>query len=242
VSVRDQLQRVARRSGYIVQRWPPEGSLERELQRLIANRSVDLVLDVGAHVGLYGATLRRIGFGGRIVSFEPSPGPFARLAGSVTGHWDTHRLALGDATGTARLHLYDAHEEFTSLHQPSQLGREQWGLSAHSTIDVPLRRLDDVVDELSLDASRALIKIDTQGHDAAVLDGAPRTLSAAAALQIELPSSRLYEGAAPLEELLVRADQAGFALLGMFPVHAHPRPLIPVEFDGLFARRDDPPV
>ena len=46
----------------------------------------------------------------------------------------------------------------------------------------------------------------------------------------------LYEGAPAGPALMWQVQQMGFDLVGMFPVHDHPRPLVPVEFDGLFAR------
>ena len=101
---------------------------------------------------------------------------------------------------------------------------------------VPQRRLDGLAASYLKPDSILLIKIDTQGHDAAVIRGGTATISAAAALQLELPASLLYEGAASFSELVQEARSLGFALLGTFPVHERPRPLIPVEFDGLFAR------
>lgn len=235
--VRGSVQRALLRAGYQLQRWPSEGSLERELQRLIRARSIRTVVDIGAHVGYYGQRLRDIGFDGRIVSFEPSPEPFERLRQTLDDGWEAHCVAVGDAEGIATLHLYSAHEEFTSLHAPTDVGRADWGLGESTEIQVPVRTLDALAYELDIDARTALIKIDTQGHDAAVLRGAPRTIAGAQGLQLELPLVRLYEGAQSFEDLFRAAHGVGFAPLGFFPVHAHPRPLIPVEFDGLFARR-----
>ena len=230
------VQQSLNRLGYRLTRTPVEGSIDRELQRVLVDRKVTTVLDIGAHVGAYGQRLRDIGFRGRIVSFEPSPRPFGELQSRASGAWEVMQLALGDRTGTAELHVYAEHEEFTSLRWPSDYGRENFGLTLAETVSVPVRRLDDVVNELDIDVDHTLVKIDTQGHDVAVVDGAPDLLRSAAALQLEIPMFGLYEAALAGTTVIQRVLDLGFDLVGMFPVHDHPRPLVPVEFDGLFAR------
>ena len=52
-------------------RYPYVWSLTRRTKLLLATASVDLVLDVGAHIGGYGLELRRLGYTGPLISFEP---------------------------------------------------------------------------------------------------------------------------------------------------------------------------
>ena len=47
--------------------------------RLLASERIDLLLDVGANEGQYALRMRRAGFQGRIVSFEPLSDAFAAL-------------------------------------------------------------------------------------------------------------------------------------------------------------------
>jgi len=222
--------------GYQLQRRPAEGSLEREWQRVIDDRQIVTVLDIGAHVGLFATRLRSLGFDGRIISFEPSARPFRELKAKTGGAWQALQVALGDEDGTADLHVYAEHEEFTSLRLPSDYGREHFGLTRIETLPVPVQRLDEVAARLGVDARRTFVKIDTQGHDDAVITGGAGFLNQAAALQVEVPMFGLYEGAPSGTAMIERVRSMGFDLVGLFPVHEHPRPLVPVEFDGLFAR------
>ena len=66
-----------------------------------------VVLDVGANAGQYGRELRTLGYRGRIVSFEPQPGPFAALEAASTADpaWTAVLLALGAEAGTAQMNV-----------------------------------------------------------------------------------------------------------------------------------------
>lgn len=230
------IQRPLGKLGYQIHGMPCEGTLEREVQRVLADREISTVLDVGAHVGVYGDMLRRIGFTGRIVSFEPASGPFLRLAARCDESWEAFRIALGNENGEAVLHLFDQHEEFASLRAPSDFGRSLYDLTVARTERVRVRRLDDVVADLHIEMSRTMVKLDTQGHDLAVIKGGLEALSRAAALQVEIPMFGIYEDSPSGTAMIEQLKGMGFELVGLFAVHAHPRPLVPVEFDGLFAR------
>src|SRR5688572_19815693 len=80
----------------------------RHLKRLFAQLQIDTVLDVGANEGGYRELLRDfVGFGGRIVSFEPVPAVYAALEKGAAGdpQWTGCRMALGDADGNLDIHV-----------------------------------------------------------------------------------------------------------------------------------------
>lgn len=72
-----------------------------ELVRQLAQYEIDLVLDSGAHHGRFGRGLRRAGYRGRIVSFQPFGGPRAKVrrAASRDLEWRVLPYALGDRDG-----------------------------------------------------------------------------------------------------------------------------------------------
>ena len=70
------------RRGFAIVRIPPPGNVFREVADLVRQLGVSHVLDVGAHHGEFARGLReRAGFGGRIISFEPSSENYAALIG-----------------------------------------------------------------------------------------------------------------------------------------------------------------
>src|SRR4051794_18567254 len=80
---------VTRRSA-AVEWWPLEKALSaytvhRHIAAVLRMYRVNCVLDVGANRGQYATALRRAGYMGRIVSFEPVPDVFDELRRRAAG-------------------------------------------------------------------------------------------------------------------------------------------------------------
>ena len=125
---------------------------------LIERLAVDCVLDVGANEGQWAAALRRAGYSGRIVSFEPVKQAFERLqvAASEDPIWDTHCLALGPQDGTVALHRTH-NSVFSSVLKPSCYAQNRWGDGTEIVAEetAPVRRLDGLLPELLTDLATA---------------------------------------------------------------------------------------
>jgi FkbM family methyltransferase len=146
------------------------GSYEPQLT-LIARALVEsgnIVVDAGANWGYF--TLLCAGLvsaTGRVISFEPEPGLFARLndhiAVNALGHVSAHRLALGASGGPAWLQLYDT---ASGNRGTSRLvGGEE-----PNAIAVERAALDEVLDRSAVDTVD-LVKIDVEGAEPDVLGG-----------------------------------------------------------------------
>jgi FkbM family methyltransferase len=216
--------------------------LGEQVVRLLKATDANCVLDVGANAGQFARGLRRAGYRGRIVSFEPVAGTFARLARRAADDpaWDVHQYALGAADGSAEIHTGD---RLSSLLSPSDFGLEwksRMGEMEAETIAV--RRLDSVFDEVTsalteeLGEVRAFLKMDTQGYDLQVLEGAGDALRHVVALQSEVACLPLYDGMPRLPEQLSTYEAAGFQTVGIFPVTQHPATMRAIEMDLLMVR------
>lgn len=175
------------------------GHWERNVERVMLDyiRPDMQVIDIGAHFGYYtvklGQLLSHTGF---LHAFEPNPEVNAvceenvkinNLASRVT----LHKVALGDNNTTAVLTRSSSNMASANL-----LGEQ----AADFSVEVPVRRLDDV---LTTTSSIDLIKLDAEGYEKRILDGAAATLrrSPNCAIMIELSLDR-WERSASLEELL----------------------------------------
>ena len=210
------------------------------LMDFLRSRDVDVVLDVGANEGQFGQKLRRLGYAGRIVSFEPLLAMFARLKGhaDADGRWDCHHCALGGADGEAAINVSED-TAFSSILPQSPQARVFDNRAAVSRTEVvTVRRLDGLGEAVG--GSRVFLKIDTQGFEREVLAGATSVLPRVAGLQLELPVVHLYEGAWSMAEALARLAELGFVLAQVAPVnHRRNDPVSLLEIDGVFRRRDE---
>lgn len=235
----DGVRRLARRLGYTIGRYTLSGDVVRLRGRLLADLGVDLVLDVGAHVGEYGQWLRAGGYAGRIVSFEPVPESLEALArrARADGAWECRRLALGDRDGEARIHVNNYAYTSSLLPVGAALRRVAPRFVTVRDEPVALARLDALGPGLRAGAGRIYLKLDVQGSERAVLEGARALLPHVVAIECELATTPLYEGQASFRALIDRLDDLGFRCFHInrgFCDEATGRTL---DLDGIFVRR-----
>lgn len=210
------------------------------LRRFTEHFGVDCVIDVGANAGQYATMLRKdVGFGGVILSFEPNPVVFAVLERKAASdpRWHVHNIALSDADGTASFNIMAA-DQFSSLNAPAtEDALFQSRTAITRTVEVETRRLETLWPELAAKHGVAtpFLKMDTQGHDRSVCDGAGDALALMAGLQTELAVRPLYAGATGYREMIALMEQAGFSPNAVFANNKGHFPLL-VEMDGLFVR------
>ena len=96
-----------RYAGLDVSRFPNPASVEARRVAILKANNVDLVLDVGASSGRYGLELRRHGYVGDILSFEPQPSPYERLAKRCSSDekWTARQEAVGRSTDPIDLNI-----------------------------------------------------------------------------------------------------------------------------------------
>jgi len=100
-------------------------------------------------------------------------------------------------------------------------------------VQIALRRLDEILPALlsGIDQPRVFLKMDTQGHDLAVMRGATGVRPLIVGLQSEMPAVRLYDGMPSIAEMLETYQRLGFVPIGFYPVNTFPDKQITPEFD-----------
>ena len=101
---------------------------------------------------------------------------------------------------------------------------------------VPLARLDSVACTYLRPDNMLFIKIDTQGFEWPVLDGASETLHQASGLMCELSIHPLYEGQRLWRDIVDRLDCLGFMLYALQEGFTDPRSGQTLQLDAIFLR------
>ena len=209
------------------------------LRRLDAN----VVLDVGANRGQFARRLRRDGYAGRIVSFEPVPDVAARLERIAADDpdWYVRQHALGDRDDVTEINVGAGQGRLSSLLPPSEFGRS-WSsrIDGDTSVTVSVRRLDGLFGEVvrGVEDPRVYLKLDTQGYDLRVFAGAGDRVADLVGLQSEMSLVALYDGMPHLTEQLATFEAAGFQVTGMFPVVFERATMRVIEFDAVMVRAD----
>lgn len=214
---------------------------EYALRRVLAECRINCVVDVGANVGQFAGRLRECGYTGRIASVEPFEQSFRQLQQAMVDDpaWAGFNYAAGAVHGQADLHVMPS-SVLNSLCEPdptviSLLGED--GRSSRVQA-IQVRRLDDVWGELMGDVEDpcVFLKIDTQGFDHAVLEGAEGVLDRVSLLQVEVAVQHLYGNTPDWKQLLDRLGQCGWQIIGLFPAAMTEAEGAVIEFDCLLHR------
>jgi FkbM family methyltransferase len=233
------MRRIARRFGLEVERATPMTQWRVRQPALMRSLSIDLVLDVGANDGGFATQLFDAGWRGQIMSFEPLPDAWdalKRRSLAYSGLWTVApRMALSDHAGTATFHeagnsVSSSLLQMTSTH--TEAAAESATVRTHT---VPINTLDQVLSAAVPQA--AYLKIDVQGAEKMVLDGAKEGLRGPIkAVQLEMSLTRLYEGQSLSDDLDQHLRALGFELWDIIPGFRNSKTLRLLQYDGIYVR------
>lgn len=180
----------------------------RFLRRLL--RPGQVVIDIGANVGVYALSLARcVGPEGQVWAFEPASEPAALLTRSIERNatpWvRLQQQALSDHGGSGWLHEPGQSELNALVADPG-------GVTAPAGERVALTSLDACLDQHGW--SRVdLLKIDAEGEEARILNGGERFFAALAPLVL----FELKAGETLHLELIARFARLGYSCFRLVP-------------------------
>jgi FkbM family methyltransferase len=242
--VKDSVLRVSRSLGYdiVPLREMKERDFALHLGELLAHLEIDCVLDVGANVGQYHDFLRdRVLFEGTIVSFEPVSRHVTQLSDKAKHdpRWHIEPYALGAQEGSLDINVMVS-DQFSSFLEP-----DNSRIDDYDDLNVPCRTeavavktVDGLLPGLQarLGFKRPYLKLDTQGFDIEVLEGARQSLPGILALQSEASVIGIYKGMPSYMDTIRYLGGKGFDITGLYPI-SRDRSLRLIEFDCVMINR-----
>jgi FkbM family methyltransferase len=226
--------------GFQVSKINVTNSVPYQIVQALKTHDINLVFDVGANEGQFASELRQFGYTGRIVSFEPLPDAYEILTKRAAGDvdWIVHsRCAVGEKVDLIEINVA-ANSVSSSILQMLTTHENAEPLSkyTHKQI-VNLITLDSVYEQYCKYDDSVFLKIDTQGYESQVLDGATIALNHCKGILLELSMVPLYQGQALWFELIKRLDVTQHLLYAIQPGFTNLATGQTLQIDGLFFRK-----
>jgi FkbM family methyltransferase len=242
MAVKSLIHRALHCAGFDLIRYDAAHSEDARLRKMLLAHQVNLIFDIGANIGQFGRHLRQIGYEGRIVSFEPLSAAWAQLrrASASDGTWEVApRCAIGSEDGEIEIHIAGNSYSSSALnmldsHLNAAPDSKYVGIER-----TPLRCLNTIGPEYLHSDSILFIKIDTQGFEGPVLQGATELLKIAVGLHLELSLVPLYENQRLFDSLTSELQSLGFEMWNCVPCFHDPRSGRALQVDATFFRRQN---
>ena len=230
--------------GLDIGRYRSRRSLDGFLEVVLTAYDINVVIDVGANIGQYARKVRKLGFVGEIVSFEPIPSTYSLLVEMMGKdmQWRGFNKALGREPGVVQMVYEPGQTDMASLYSPSKSVPEilqRWEAAKKEEVTVQMETLDTLFSECVARISKpnVFLKCDTQGHDLDVLQGGLCSLPHISVVQIEVPVVHLYDNLRSFGEIMNAIREMDFLPCAFYPVTTIGREGITVlEFDCLAVR------
>jgi hypothetical protein len=145
-------------------------------------------------------------------------------------------MALGASAGTVTLNVSAESDMSSTLPFLPEMADLLDSAAYTGTVTAPLARLDEVFDRYAGNTDRVLLKIDTQGTEAAVLEGASGILDRIQGIQLELSIVPVYQGERGYLDMIATLDELGFQPALFIPGYFNHRSARLISMDGVFLR------
>lgn len=240
--IKKTIKKLSRSLGVDLKRYNVQTSEAAKMQRLLAYNNIDLVFDVGANIGQYAKLLRELGYSGRIVSFEPLSSAYYQLkaVSEKDPLWEiAPQAAIGNQEGEIVINI--AGNSYSSSALPMlDAHLESAPESAYSGSEtVKLSRLDTIAKNYIKSETKSIfLKIDVQGLEKQVLEGATAILPLVKGIKLELSLVPLYEGQVLFQEMIDIVEKLGYELYGIEPGFTAEKTGRMLQMDGIFFKPD----
>lgn len=216
----------------------PDFDSKRRMQ-IINNYKIDTLFDIGANCGQYSKNLREMGYNGKIISFEPLKSAFEKLEQVSSGDkkWIVNNYAMGDKNIKSVINVAGNSYSSSILDMlPNHLNSAPESRYINKQ-EIVIKKLDSIYSSFCSIKNSVMVKIDTQGYEKNVLDGAAKSLKNIKIIQLEMSILPLYENEMLFIEMINYLDKKGFQLSSLENGFADPYTGQLLQVDGIFTQK-----
>ncbi|WP_340111701.1 FkbM family methyltransferase [Maribellus mangrovi] len=206
--------------------------------KILNTYQIDTLFDIGANVGRYALIMRKAGYSGKIISFEPMSAAFEQLKNNSKNdkNWIINHYGLGNENTETEINISNNSYSSSILNiMPTHV--ESAPNSRYvAKEEIQLKTFDSVFKSFYKKESRIMMKIDTQGFEKHVLEGAENSLKDVEVLQLEMSLVPLYENEMLYLDMIHYLSSKGFHLYSLESGFSNPNTGQLLQADGIFVR------
>lgn len=179
-----------------LKRLTPSTSDDMRNAALYNHMGIKYVIDIGANTGQFAESLYDFNYVGTVISFEPVSKCYEGLlkrAKKNPNHIVAERCAIGNTDQEIKINISDdsvfssvlkIKDDHIKLRPKARIVKQE---------TVKLYKLDTIIDKyIPKGETSILLKIDTQGFEKQVLEGAENSIKRLAGIKIEMPLESIY--------------------------------------------------
>ena len=192
------------------------------------------VLDVGGNIGDFAKAAYLRWPDAQIVSFEPLSDVAQENFQRAQGRWQVSSIALGASNNRAAMRKHKHATAVSTLMEP---GSARAGLGIEDEGEARTVNLAPLDDFLDLIVPPCLLKIDVEGYELHVLQGATHALDRIDTVVVEVQNDpHIFEGSPSVDEIDGILNYHGLRFTGLAGAYLNPRTDQVMQYDGVWTR------
>jgi len=214
---------------------------EEILIKQIVHNGIDMIFDIGANTGQFGEIIYKLGYKGKMVSFEPLTSAYDVLVSnskSIDGWKPAERCAVGDTDGEIEMHISENSISSSAMNMLEEHENAAPNSKYVGVEKAKVYKLDTIFEKYAEDCKNILVKIDTQGFEEKVFNGSVKSMNKIKGLYLEMSLVKLYEGQILFKDLYERIISNGFGMYGIQPAFVNKETGRVLQVDATFFREE----
>ena len=185
------------------------------LNLALKENNIEYVFDIGANEGQFAQELRYYGFKNKIISFEPLIEEHKKLVlnSSKDSKWNVYkRIAVGNKNSQNVINVSknSVSSSILNINKIHIDNAPESKFVDQQTVEE--KKLEDIFYELDIKESNLFLKIDTQGYESQVLDGAEKIIKRFKGILVEVSLTELYETQKTWLHIIQKIESLGFKI------------------------------
>lgn len=197
------------------------------------------IIDIGANRGMFSKTANYLFKDTKIIAFEPLKECYEELKklNSIIPFFECYNCAIGNKKEKGQI-FKSSYDYSSSLLEMADLHKEAFPVSKKTSVEeIEIISLDEALKNKDL-VKPILIKIDVQGYEDFVIEGASKILEKTDIIICELSFQKLYNNQVLFDSIYARLKKMNFIFSGSLNELVHPKNYGILQIDGLFIKNN----